>query len=82
MTSESSAGSGPHPDVLAVATLAKLHGIRGEIKLRALRARAEAALGPAFDLRAFHNEVLVHGAVPLDVLDAAVDRWIAAQKKG
>ena len=54
----------------------------GEIKLRALRARAEAALGPAFDLRAFHNEVLVHGAVPLDVLDAAVDRWIAAQKKG
>lgn len=35
MTSESSAGSGSHPDVLAVATLAKLHGIRGEIKLRA-----------------------------------------------
>jgi len=33
-------------------------------------------------LRAFHNEVLSHGAVPLDVLDAAVTRWIAAQKKG
>ncbi|TFW23865.1 DUF885 domain-containing protein [Duganella callida] len=54
----------------------------GELKLRELRARAEAALGPAFDLRAFHNEVLSHGAVPLDVLDAAVNRWIAARKKG
>jgi len=54
----------------------------GELKLRELRARAEKALGPTFDLRAFHNEVLAHGAVPLDVLDAAVNRWIAAQKKG
>jgi len=54
----------------------------GELKLRELRARAEKALGPAFDVRAFHNEVLSHGSVPLDVLDAAVDRWIAAQKKG
>lgn len=54
----------------------------GELKLRELRARAEKALGPDFDLRAFHNEVLTHGAVPLDVLDAAVNRWIAAQKKG
>jgi uncharacterized protein (DUF885 family) len=54
----------------------------GELKLRELRARAEKALGAGFDLRAFHNEVLVHGAVPLDVLDAAVNRWIAAQKKG
>ena len=43
--------------------------------------RAEQALGPKFDLRAFHNEVLSHGSVPLDVLDAAVNRWIAAQKK-
>ena len=47
-----------------------------------LRARAETTLGPAFDLRAFHNEVLLHGAVLLDVLDAAVTRWIAAQRKG
>lgn len=53
----------------------------GELKLRELRTRAEKALGPAFDLRAFHNEVLAHGSVPLDVLDAAVNRWIAAQKK-
>lgn len=54
----------------------------GELKLRELRARAEKTLGPAFDLRAFHNEVLSHGAVPLDVLDGALTRWIAAQKKG
>ena len=53
----------------------------GELKLRELRTRAEKTLGPAFDLRAFHNEVLSHGAVPLDVLEAALDRWIAAQKK-
>ena len=53
----------------------------GELKLRELRARAEAALGPDFDLRAFHNEVLSHGSVPLDVLETAVDRWIAARKK-
>jgi len=54
----------------------------GELKLRELRSRAEKALGPTFDLRAFHNEVLSHGSVPLDVLDGAVDRWIATQKKG
>jgi len=53
----------------------------GELKLRELRTRAETALGPQFNLRAFHNEVLSHGSVPLDVLDAAVNRWIAAQKK-
>ena len=54
----------------------------GELKLRELRTRAEKTLGKDFDLRAFHNEVLSHGAVPLDVLEAATDRWIAAQKKG
>jgi uncharacterized protein (DUF885 family) len=54
----------------------------GELKLRELRARAEKTLGKDFDLRAFHNEVLSHGAVPLDVLETATDRWIAAQKKG
>jgi uncharacterized protein (DUF885 family) len=53
----------------------------GELKLRELRTRAEKELGSNFDVRAFHNEVLAHGSVPLDVLDAAVNRWIAAQKK-
>jgi uncharacterized protein (DUF885 family) len=52
----------------------------GELKLRELRARAEKMLGAKFDIRAFHDEVLAHGSVPLNVLEAAVDRWIAARK--
>ncbi len=52
----------------------------GELKIRELRARAEAELGADFDLRAFHDTVLENGAVPLDVLEAHVDRWIAAQR--
>jgi uncharacterized protein (DUF885 family) len=51
----------------------------GEIKIRELRAKAEKALGAKFDIRAFHDELLAHGSVPLGVLEAAVDRWIAAQ---
>ena len=54
----------------------------GELKIRELRARAEKTLGAKFDLRAFHDEVLTHGSVPLSVLEAAIDRWIAAQAKG
>lgn len=52
----------------------------GEIKIRELRTKAEAALGPKFDLRAFHDAVLAQGAVPLTVLDSQIDAWIAAQK--
>jgi uncharacterized protein (DUF885 family) len=50
----------------------------GELKIRELRARAEATLGARFDLRAFHDAVLGNGAVPLDVLEAAIEAWIAA----
>jgi len=52
----------------------------GEIKIRELRVKAEAALGPKFDLRRFHDAVLGQGAVPLDVLESAITRWIAAEQ--
>lgn len=52
----------------------------GEIKIRELRERAEQQLGPKFDLRRFHDAVLAQGAVPLTVLDAQIDGWIAAEK--
>jgi uncharacterized protein (DUF885 family) len=52
----------------------------GEIKIRELRTRAEAALGPKFDVRRFHDAVLLQGSVPLDVLDRQVNDWIAAEK--
>ena len=52
----------------------------GELKILALRARAKQALGDQFDIRAFHDEILGGGALPLDVLEQRVDGWIAAQK--
>jgi uncharacterized protein (DUF885 family) len=51
----------------------------GELKIRALRARAEQRLGAAFDLRAFHDAVLALGSVPLGVLEAQLDAWIASR---
>jgi len=52
----------------------------GELKITELRRRAEAALGPRFDIKAFHRQVLESGALPLGVLDAKIDRWIARQR--
>jgi uncharacterized protein (DUF885 family) len=53
----------------------------GQLKIVELRQRAQTALGPKFDLKAFHDVVLDSGALPMDVLDRQVDAWIAAQKK-
>ena len=52
----------------------------GEIRLRAIRTRAEQALGERFNLRDFHDALLVDGPLPLDLLDRRMDAWIAAQQ--
>ena len=52
----------------------------GALKIQELRKKAEAALGSKFDLRAFHNQVLNTGALPMPVLEAKIDRWIAASQ--
>ena len=52
----------------------------GELKIQELRQRAQTQLGPRFDIREFHAEVLKDGAVPLSVLEAKIDRWIAGKK--
>jgi uncharacterized protein (DUF885 family) len=52
----------------------------GELKIKQLRGEATAQLGEAFDIRAFHDVVLGSGAIPLDVLEANVRRWIADVK--
>jgi len=52
----------------------------GQLKIVELRKRAEKALGAKFSVKEFHDEVLKDGAIPLDVLDAKINRWIAAKK--
>jgi uncharacterized protein (DUF885 family) len=52
----------------------------GQLKFRELRERARKELGTRFDLRAFHDEMLNGGVLPLDLLDSRTNQWIAAQK--
>jgi uncharacterized protein (DUF885 family) len=52
----------------------------GELKIKALRAEAQKALGVKFDVRRFHDAVLLGGAMPLDLLESRVRAWIAATK--
>jgi uncharacterized protein (DUF885 family) len=52
----------------------------GQLHITALRAKAEAQLGQAFDVREFHSQVLRDGALPMDVLTAKIDRWIEAKR--
>ena len=52
----------------------------GQLKFRELRERAQKELGPKFDIRTFHDEMLDGGTLPLDLLDARADKWIAQQK--
>jgi uncharacterized protein (DUF885 family) len=52
----------------------------GQLKILELRDKAQTALGPKFDIKAFHDQVLDSGALPLDLLEQRVNAWIAAQK--
>jgi uncharacterized protein (DUF885 family) len=51
----------------------------GQLKIAALRAKAEKRLGAKFDIRAFHDELLKDGTLPLDLLEAKMDAWIESQ---
>ncbi len=53
----------------------------GQLKILELRNKAKTALGPKFDIKAFHDQILDSGALPMDVLEQRVDAWIAAQKQ-
>jgi uncharacterized protein (DUF885 family) len=53
----------------------------GQLKILALREKARQELGSKFDLRGFHDELLSGGAMPLDVLEARLNSWTAAQKQ-
>lgn len=52
----------------------------GQLKILELRDRAQKALGPKFDIRAFHDQVLDSGALPLDVLEQRINNWISQQQ--
>lgn len=65
---------------IAIPTQALAYKV-GALKIQELRRKAEAALGDRFDIKAFHAEVLDTGALPLPVLEAKIDRWIAAGGK-
>jgi uncharacterized protein (DUF885 family) len=52
----------------------------GQLKIRELRERAKKELGPKFDIRKFHDEMLDGGTLPLDLLEARTNKWIAEQK--
>jgi uncharacterized protein (DUF885 family) len=52
----------------------------GEMRLKELRAYATKELGDKSDVRAFHDQVLANGALPLDVLESRIKEWVQAQK--
>ena len=52
----------------------------GDLRIQALRRRAEQALGPRFDIRDFHAAILTDGSLPMAVLEAKMERWIESRR--
>jgi uncharacterized protein (DUF885 family) len=52
----------------------------GQLKILSLRAQAEKALGDKFDLRAFHDQILTSGSLPMEVMELKINDWIASQQ--
>ena len=52
----------------------------GQLKILELRAKAEAALGDRFDIKQFHEQILMTGSLPMAILEQKIDRWIASKK--
>ena len=52
----------------------------GQLKIRELRARAQQELGPRFDIRKFHDQILNAGSLPMDMLDARINGWIKSEQ--
>jgi uncharacterized protein (DUF885 family) len=52
----------------------------GQLKIRELRARAQQKLGPRFDIRKFHDDILSAGSLPMDMLDARINGWIKSEQ--
>jgi uncharacterized protein (DUF885 family) len=53
----------------------------GQLKIAAIRRKAEKSLGEKFDVRAFHDAILKEGALPLDILEARMNQWIDQQSR-
>jgi len=54
----------------------------GQIRIREMRDKSEAALGSRFDIKEFHSQILRDGALPMDVLEEKIDRWIESKRGG
>ena len=53
----------------------------GELRIKALRVKAQAVLGDRFDIRRFHNALIDDGPLPLSVLEQRIDDWIARNRR-
>ena len=68
-------------DMAVITAGGEYHGwLGGNCTQPTVKREAQAALGPKFDIREFHAQVLGSGALPLTILEAKIDRWIAAKK--